>query len=110
MSEFVPCGAIVMIVLCICKGIKCTPLDTKWIPFIAGILGIVLGIAAYFMDVPAFVDLDLLSAMALGGVSGLAATGVHQAYKQVTTADAAGITEVDAESSSDDEDDESVDK
>lgn len=61
---------------------RATPLDRKWLPVICGGLGGLLGIAGFFImaDYPAG---DVLSAAAVGIVSGLAATGSHQVYKQV---------------------------
>lgn len=63
-------------------AIRATPLDRKWIPVICGGAGGLLGILGFFTmaDYPAG---DLLSAIAVGIVSGLAATGSHQVYKQV---------------------------
>ena len=63
-------------------AVRMTPLDRKWIPVICGGLGGLLGILGFFtmVDYPAG---DILSAVAVGIVSGLAATGSHQVYKQV---------------------------
>ena len=62
--------------------VKALTLDGKWIPVICGILGAILGIAAMY-TVPQFPAGDPISAVAVGIVSGLAATGSHEIYKQL---------------------------
>ena len=58
-------------------------LDNKFIPIICGLVGGVLGIVGlYFM--PDFPVGDPISAVAVGIVSGLSATGVNQIKKQLT--------------------------
>ena len=63
-------------------AVRATPLDRKWIPVICGVFGGLLGVLGFFTmaDYPAR---DVLSAVAVGIVSGLAVTGSHQVYKQV---------------------------
>lgn len=61
---------------------KATKLDNTWIPVICGILGGVLGIVGMFA-MPDFPAKDPITAIAVGIVSGLAATGSHQVYKQL---------------------------
>lgn len=61
---------------------KATPIDNKWIPVICGVLGGVLGVAGMYV-MPEYPATDWITAAAVGVVSGLAATGAHQAYKQV---------------------------
>lgn len=75
--------AITVIVYIIGLGIKATKLDNKWIPVICGLTGVVLGIAALYMGVPDFPAADPLTAAAVGGASGLAATGMDQIAKQL---------------------------
>ena len=75
--------AITVIVYIIGQGIKATELDNKWIPGICGILGMILGVAAMYLGVPDFPATDLLTAAAVGGASGLAATGINQTVKQM---------------------------
>lgn len=64
-------------------GIKATRLDNKWIPVLCGAMGILLGIAAYLWGMPDFPASDPITAAAVGGASGLAATGIDQAVKQL---------------------------
>ncbi len=59
-------------------------LDDKWIPSVCGSIGLVLGIVAYFIKVPDFPANDVINAAAVGVVSGFAATGINQVYKQLT--------------------------
>lgn len=65
------------------EAIKATSLDNKWLPIICGTFGGILGVVAMFV-MPEFPAVDILTAIAIGIVSGFAATGVHQAYKQLT--------------------------
>lgn len=71
-------------VICYLVGlmVKVSPLDDKWIPCIVGFLGGVLGVVGMYI-VPGFPAEDLLNAIAIGIVSGLAATGADQIYKQL---------------------------
>ena len=63
-------------------AIKQTPLANKWLPTICGVLGALLGLAAMYINVPDFPANDPLTALAVGIVSGLAATGANQIIKQ----------------------------
>jgi hypothetical protein len=53
------------------------------IPVICGCVGAVLGIAGLYL-MPDFPATDVINALAVGIVSGLAATGMNQIYKQLT--------------------------
>ena len=64
-------------------AIKQTPLANKWLPTICGVLGGMLGLAAMYINVPDFPATDPLTALAVGIVSGLAATGADQVAKQL---------------------------
>ena len=72
-------------VICYLAGqvVKATGIDNKWIPVICGVLGAILGPVALFTGVPGFPATDSLTAVAVGIVSGLAATGVNQVGKQL---------------------------
>ncbi len=76
--------AITVIVYIIGMGIRATKLDNKWIPVICGAAGVLLGIAALYLGVPDFPASDPMTAAAVGGASGLAATGLDQVAKQLT--------------------------
>lgn len=67
-------------------AIKQTPLANKWLPTICGVLGGALGAAGMY-TMPDFPATDILTAIAVGIVSGLAATGADQLGKQLTKRD-----------------------
>ncbi|MEA4964865.1 MAG: phage holin family protein [Oscillospiraceae bacterium] len=64
------------------SGVKATKLDNKWLPTICGVLGGALGVIARFA-MPGFPAGDVLTAIAVGIVSGLAATGGYEAVTQL---------------------------
>lgn len=75
----------VITVICflVAEAVKATALDNKWLPIICGACGGALGVVAMFI-MPEFPGKDYLTAIAIGIVSGLAATGAHQVYKQLS--------------------------
>lgn len=75
-------AAITVICFLIAQAVKATALDNKWLPVICGTLGGILGVVALFW-MPDFPAHDILTATAVGIVSGLASTGAHQIYKQL---------------------------
>lgn len=75
-------AAITVICYLLAMGVKATRLDNKYIPVICGVMGCILGIAGMFI-IPEYPAGDVLNAAAVGIVSGLAATGVNQIYKQL---------------------------
>ena len=75
--------AITVIVYILGLGVKATPLANKWIPEICGCAGVALGILALAMGMPDFPATDYLTAAAVGGASGLAATGADQLVRQL---------------------------
>lgn len=77
-------AAITIICFLVAEAVKATPLDNKWLPVICGTLGGILGVVALFW-MPEFPAGDILTAIAVGIVSGLAATGAHQVYKQLSS-------------------------
>lgn len=83
-SSFGIAGVAVITVICYLIGqtVKVSGLDNKWIPVIVGVCGGMLGIVGMCLmaDFPAR---DGLTAVAVGIVSGLAATGVDQTGKQL---------------------------
>ena len=72
-------------VICYLAGLiaKALPLDDRYIPIVCGVCGAVLGVAGLYLGLPDFPANDPLTALAVGIVSGLAATGVNQAVKQL---------------------------
>lgn len=86
--DFGVASVAVITVICYLVGmiVKACGFDTKWIPISVGVCGGFLGIAAMFLmaDFPAQ---DYITAAAIGIVSGLAATGVDQAVKQLNKED-----------------------
>lgn len=74
-------------VICYLVGlvVKASPWNNdKYIPIACGLVGGVLGVAALYLGLPDFPAGDPLTAVAVGIVSGLAATGVDQAVRQMT--------------------------
>lgn len=71
-------------VICFLAGLLCktSPLDDKWIPCIVGVLGGILGVVGMYL-MPDFPAHDVLNAVAIGIVSGLASTGAHQLVHQL---------------------------
>ena len=69
-------------VICYLVGViaRATAIDNKWIPVIVGVSGAVLGVVGMYViaDFPAA---DVINALAVGIVSGLAATGANQITK-----------------------------
>jgi len=64
--------------------VKATPWNNdKYIPIACGVSGGLLGLAALYWPMVDFPASDPLSALAAGIVSGLAATGLNQACKQL---------------------------
>lgn len=57
-------------------------LDDKYIPLVCGVIGAALGIVA-MMTMPDFPAKDVINAIAIGIVSGLASTGANQVGKQL---------------------------
>lgn len=79
---FVAIPAITVICLLLAQGIKATSVNNKWLPVICGGIGAILGIVAKFI-MPDYANVDYLTAVAVGIVSGFAATGANQAFKQL---------------------------
>ena len=75
-------AAISVIAWLVGETVKLTALDKRWIPVICGLCGAALGIAGMRV-MPDFPAQDLMSAAAVGIVSGLAATGADQIGKQL---------------------------
>lgn len=80
--------AAIPVITVICYGvaevIKATPLDNKWLPVICYILGAILGVVALYTAPQLIPATDVLTAIAIGIVSGGFATSVHQSIKQLS--------------------------
>lgn len=76
-------AAITVICYLAAEAVKATPLDNKWLPIICGVLGGALGVVAMGV-VPEYPAQDIITAIAVGIVSGLAATGINQIGKQLS--------------------------
>jgi hypothetical protein len=75
--------AIVVICYLIGEGVKVSPLDNKYIPVIVGVCGGIIGVVAFLIGMPDFPAQDIITAIAVGVSSGLAATGANQVVKQL---------------------------
>lgn len=73
--------AIVVITYLIGLALKASAIKDNYIPVIVGVAGGILG-AIGMRVIPDFPAHDILNAIAVGIVSGLASTGVNQVYKQ----------------------------
>lgn len=82
--DFGVASVAVITAICYLVGmiVKACGFDTKWIPIAVGVCGGCLGVAAMF-TMPDFPAQDYITAVAVGIVSGLAATGVDQIGKQL---------------------------
>ena len=78
-------GVAVITVICYLVGeaVKVLAIDNKYIPVIVGICDGLLGVPG-MMLLPDFPATDYMTAVAVGIVSGLAATGINQVAKQLT--------------------------
>ena len=76
-------AAITIICYLVGSLVKCTTLDNKFIPVICGAFGGALGVVG-MITIPDFPATDYITAIAVGIVSGLAATGINQAVKQLS--------------------------
>ena len=84
LSSFGIASVAVITVICYLIGqvVKASGVDNKWIPIVVGVAGGILGVVGMHV-MPDFPAQDYLTAIAVGIVSGLAATGVNQVVKQL---------------------------
>lgn len=82
--DFGIAGVAVITVIAYLVGlaVKATALPNRWIPVICAAVGGALGVAGLY-TMPDFPAADMLTAIAVGIVSGLAATGIDQTVKQL---------------------------
>lgn len=85
LASFGVAGVAAITVICYLAAtvLRQTPLENKWLPSFCGALGGALGLLALAARVPAYPAQDPLTALAVGIVSGLAATGTDQVIKQL---------------------------
>ena len=76
-------AAITVICYLIGQVVKASGVDNRW-TIACGVSGGLLGIACMALAVPDFPATDPVTALAVGIVSGFAATGVNQAAKQLS--------------------------
>lgn len=81
--DFGIAGVAAITVICYLLGwiARAAGLADRWIPILVGACGGALGIAAMF-TMPGYPANDPVTAVAVGIVSGLAATGLRQTVKQ----------------------------
>lgn len=79
-------GVAAITVICYLVGliVKATPAPNQLIPIVCGVVGLTLGLVCYFTGLEVLPAADPVTAAAVGVVSGLAATGINQAAKQLT--------------------------
>lgn len=83
MNEFVTVGAITVICYLIGMVFHNIPkIDNKWIPCIVGLCGVILGVVGWKV-IPDYPANNILDAIAVGIVSGLASTGADQVVRQI---------------------------
>ena len=82
--DFGIAGVAVITVIAYLVGlaVKATTLPNRWIPVICAAVGGALGVVGLY-TMPDFPAADMLTAIAVGIVSGLAATGIDQTAKQL---------------------------
>ncbi len=83
-------GVAAITVICYLVGMGLKVWDTfddRKIPVLMGIIGAVLGVVAFYVA-PAIIPAeDVITAIAIGIVSGFTATGINQIYKQAKKGD-----------------------
>lgn len=79
---FTAVASITVICYMVAQIFKVTALDNKYLPIICGFLGGALGVVSMFI-MPDYPAQDYITALAVGIVSGLAATGANQVLKQM---------------------------
>lgn len=83
--EIVGVAAITVICYLVGLVVKATPWNNNQvIPIVCGVVGLALGLVCFFTGLEVLPATDPVTAAAVGVVSGLAATGIDQAAKQLT--------------------------
>ena len=84
MFGFTNVAAITIICYLVGEAVKAFSIDSKFIPVICGAFGGVLGVLAFYLGMPEFPAVDVITALAVGIVSGFAATGIDQSIKKLS--------------------------
>lgn len=76
---------VTIVAICYFMGIvaKAFKLKSSFIPLITGSFGAILGVLGYF-TMSSFPENDLVTAIAIGIISGLASTGFNETIKTIT--------------------------
>ena len=77
--------SLAIVIICYLVGLwakQSSKVKDDFIPVIVGVAGGILGVVGMYV-IPDFPANDVLNAIAVGIVSGLASTGVNQVYKQL---------------------------
>ena len=97
----------------ICWMVGCAfrniPVENKWIPCIVGAFGMALGIVGWLV-MPGFPADNVLTALAVGIVSGLASTGADQVYRQLNPSDKGRIVVLEESAYADEDGDGDADR
>ena len=80
--ELIGIQAIVVISYMITETFKMF-INKKYLPIVAGISGGCLGVLSFVLEIDIMPANDIISALAIGIISGLAATGSNQILKQL---------------------------
>ena len=80
--ELIGIPAIVVISYMITETFKMF-INKKYLPIVAGISGGMLGVLSFVLQIDIMPATDIISALAIGIISGLAATGSNQIIKQI---------------------------
>ena len=80
--ELIGIPAIVVISYMITETFKMF-INNKYLPVVAGISGGILGVLSFVLQIDIMPATDIFSALAIGIISGLAATGSNQIIKQI---------------------------
>jgi len=80
--ELIGIPAIVVISYMITETFKMF-INKKYLPIVAGISGCILGILSFVLQIDIMPADDIITAAAIGIISGLAATGSNQIFKQL---------------------------
>lgn len=75
-----------IVIICYAIGLVCKAIEKvpdKFIPVVVGIFGGIVAIPAMSL-MPEFPATDVITAISVGIMSGLASTGINQIYKQAS--------------------------